>query len=159
MNMKKCTFLFGLLGAVLLTSCNLGTVDSDYSPQLQVTSITLNGVAQTTTLDTLKVGDVLQMSCVADGVSKPLTAIQIANDTIYSDLSFMNISALDPTILNRSNPAKGYLVLDGLNIYTFAFSVQYKVKKANKDGSNLIFIVNSTSQYSPRKYMMKICSK
>jgi hypothetical protein len=158
MNMKKCTFLFGLLGAVLLTSCSVGTVDSDYSPQLTITSVTLNGVAQTT-LDTLKVGDVLQMSCSADGVSKPLTAVQIANDTIYSDLSFPNVSSLDPNILNKSNPAKGYFVLDGLNMYTFTFTIQYKVKKANKDGANLIFIVNSTSQYSPRKYLMKLCAK
>ncbi len=157
--MKKCTFLFGLLGAVLLTSCSLGTVDSDYSPQLQITSLTLNGVAQTTLPDTLNVGDVLQISCLANGVSKPLTAIQIANDTIYSNLSFVDISSLNPAILNRSNPSKGYFVLDGLNIYTFGFSVQYKATKANKDGANLLFVVNSTSQYSPRKYLMKLCAK
>ncbi len=157
--MKKWTFLFSLVGAVLLTSCNLGTVDSDYSPQLQITSLTLNGVAQTALPDTLNVGDMLLITCSADGVSKPLTAVQIANDTIYSDLSFPNVSSLDPTILSRSNPAKGYFVLDGLNIYTFAFTLQYKVKKANKDGANLAFIVNSTSQYSPRKYLMKLCAK
>jgi hypothetical protein len=156
--MKKRIFLFGLLGMVLLSSCSVGTVDSDYSPQLTVTSVVLNGVAQTT-LDTLKVGDVLQLSCVANGVSMPLTAVQIANDTIYSNLSFPNVSSLDPKVLGMSDLTKGSFVFTGLNIYTFAFTAQYTVKKANKDGAVLSFVVNSTSQYSPRKYLMKLCAK
>jgi hypothetical protein len=156
--MKKRILFFSLLGMLFLASCSVGAGDSDYSPQMTVTSISVNGVSKTT-LDTLNVGDVLQLSFVANGVSKPLTSVKVTNESEYSDISFPNISSLDQRVLNLSDLSKGYFGFDVLGVYAFTFTVEYTVKKANKEGATLNFVVNSTSQYSPMTYLMKLSSK
>ncbi|MBP1641136.1 MAG: hypothetical protein H6Q17_2719 [Bacteroidetes bacterium] len=156
--MAKRIFLFSLLGVILLASCSVGTGESDYSPQMSISSIVLNGVTQTS-VDTLEVGDVLLLSCVANGVSKPLTSVQITNESDYSSISFPDIASLDQSVLSKSDPTKGYFNFAGLNIYSFSFTIQYIVTKANKAGTKLLFVVTSTSQYSPMTYTLKLPAK
>lgn len=149
--MKKLIFLFSLLGVFLFTSCSIGSGDSDYSPQINVTATSLNGVAlsASSSLDTLHVGDVLNFYVVAQGVSKPLVSVQVANDTAYSAVTFPDIASISTGILSNSKTdiSKGYLYLSDLNIGSITFNVQYLAKKATKT-SGVTFSVVSTSQYT-----------
>lgn len=156
--MKKLFFFISLLSIIGLTSCNLGSGDSDYSPQLSIYSVSINGTT-VTQVDTLTVGDVVDITAIASGVSKPLTSVQITNETEYATISFPDISALDASVLSISNPENGLFNFSGLNIYSFTFVVRYVVTKANKDGAKLTFVVKSTSQYSPGTSVIKLPAK
>jgi hypothetical protein len=157
--MKKLIFFFSLLSVVLVTSCSIGSGDSDYSPQMNINSVSLNGVT-VSKVDTLKVGDVLLISGTASGVSKPLVSVQVTNDSNYSTISFPDISSLGTNVLNngKTDVSNGYFYFSGLNIYSFTFNVQYVATKATS-GSKLVFVVSSTSQYSPLTYTVSIPAK
>ena len=157
--MKKLIPLFSLLGVLLFASCGIGTSDSDYSPQMTINSVSVNGVT-VSSVDTIKVGDVLLINGTASGVSKPLTTVQITNDTTYSKISFPDISSLDASVLNngKTDVSKGYFYFYGLNIYSFTFNMQYVATKATS-GTKLSFIVSSTSQYSPTTFTVNLPAK
>jgi hypothetical protein len=155
--MKKLFFLFSLLGIITFTSCNVGDSQSDYSPQLSISSLYQNSVS-VTSIDTLTVGDTLLMTAVATGVSNPLTSVKITNDTNYSTLSYPGVENLGSSVLYNgyTDLSDGYFYFQGLNIYSVTLQVKYIAEKVIKAGTTLTFVISSTSQYSPMTYTLKI---
>jgi hypothetical protein len=155
--MKKLFFLFFLLGIITFTSCSIGDSESDYSPQLSISSLYQNSVS-VTSIDTLTVGDTLLMTAVATGVSNPLTSVKITNDTNYSTLSYPDVENLGSSVLYNgyTDLSDGYFYFQGLNIYSVTLQVKYIAEKVIKAGTTLTFVVSSTSQYSPMTYTLKI---
>jgi hypothetical protein len=159
--MKKLIIVFGITAAIFLAACvGTGNTTSESTPSIAIiNNVTVNGVA-ISKLDTLFVGDTLQLPIAISGISNRLLSLKIESDTSVSKITYPGIENLGYVILgsDSTNLSKGYVYFGDLEVYAANLTIQYVPKKPSKTAA-LKFTVRSTSQYSPGGGILNVPSK